>query len=277
VTNYNWNNSPGVAVGGGVYVVPGSTGAVLSQEQIYALLRTAGFSDSAAQRMLAIAGRESAGTYRSNILSDPSEAATDYSVGLFQNNYISTPIGQGRQAGWPDATGLASNPLAQAQAAFSLSSGGTNFSPWSTNAGLSAASLADAAQVAANTPESAWSSLVSQAQTVAGAGTPALGSSTQQDLGAGSQLVSAASGGGASSSSSSTSSSSSGGSQFTLVPGVSGPGFSWPGIKISTGFLWSAGFFILAGLLIIAGLVFAFRQQIESTAESAARGMATAA
>jgi hypothetical protein len=58
---------------------------------------------------------------------------------------------------------------------------------------------------------------------------------------------------------------------------VSGPGFSWPGIKISTGFLWSAGFFLLAGLLIIAGMVFAFRQQIESTAASAARGLATAA
>jgi hypothetical protein len=57
---------------------------------------------------------------------------------------------------------------------------------------------------------------------------------------------------------------------FTLVPGISQIG--WPGIKISTGFLWSAGFFILAGLLIIAGLVFAFRQQIEATAASAARG-----
>lgn len=72
---------------------------------------------------------------------------------------------------------------------------------------------------------------------------------------------------------STTTTSSSGGGQFTLVPGVQLPGGgTWPGIKISTGFLWAAGFFILAGLLIIAGLVFAFRKQIEGTVQSAVRG-----
>lgn len=105
---------------------------------------------------------------------------------------------------------------------------------------------------------------------------PSSGPPSQVDpgLAGGAALVSAAGGDGASSSTSS----SSGGSQFTLVPGVQLPGGgTWPGIKISTGFLWSAGFFLLAGLLIIAGLILAFRRQIESTAASAARGMAGAA
>jgi hypothetical protein len=104
-------------------------------------------------------------------------------------------------------------------------------------------------------------------------GTSGSVSTVDPSLASGAALVS-----GASSGSESPAASSAGGGQFTLVPAVSGPlGFDWPGIKISTGFLWSVGFFILAGLLIIAGLVFAFRQQIEATAASAAKGLATAA
>jgi hypothetical protein len=103
-------------------------------------------------------------------------------------------------------------------------------------------------------------------------GTDGSVSTVDPSLAAGAALVS-----GASSGSEATSASSAGGGQFTLVPAINGPGFTWPGIKISTGFLWASGFFILAGLLIIAGLVFAFRQQIETTAASAARGLATAA
>ena len=62
-----------------------------------------------------------------------------------------------------------------------------------------------------------------------------------------------------------TPTSSVGGGQFTLIPPLKGPGgLDWPGVKISTGFLWSTGFFILAGVLIIAGLILAFRRQIES-------------
>lgn len=97
-------------------------------------------------------------------------------------------------------------------------------------------------------------------------------STVDPSLAAGAAIVSGASSGGEP-----TPASSSGGGQFTLVPALNGPGFTWPGIKISTGFLWSAGFFILAGLLIIAGLILAFRRQIEATAASAARGMAGAA
>lgn len=102
-------------------------------------------------------------------------------------------------------------------------------------------------------------------------GTNGTVSTVDPGLASGAALVSGASSTGGEA----TPSSSSGGSQFTLVPPLNGPGgLSWPGIKISTGFLWATGFFILAGLLIIAGLVFAFRKQIEATAASAARGLA---
>lgn len=74
-----------------------------------------------------------------------------------------------------------------------------------------------------------------------------------------------------SSSSTTAAASSSGGGQFTLVPGVSGPGFNWPGIKISTGFLWSAGFFLLAGLLIVVGLLVYFHKQVEQVVGTVAK------
>lgn len=97
-------------------------------------------------------------------------------------------------------------------------------------------------------------------------------STVDPSLASGAQLVSAQS-----SSTTTAASSSTGGGQFTLVPGVSGPGFDWPGIKISTGFLWSAGFFLLAGLLIIVGLIVVFRKQIEQGITTVGKAAAVAA
>jgi hypothetical protein len=67
------------------------------------------------------------------------------------------------------------------------------------------------------------------------------------------------------------------GAGFTLIPAINGPGFSWPGIKIGTGWLWSIGFFILAGLLIIAGLIIVFRKQVEQAATKVGEAAAVAA
>lgn len=65
--------------------------------------------------------------------------------------------------------------------------------------------------------------------------------------------------------------------QFTLVPAVNGPGFSWPGIKIGTGWLWSIGFFLAAGLLIITGLLVYFHKQVEEAAGAVGKAAVAAA
>jgi hypothetical protein len=70
------------------------------------------------------------------------------------------------------------------------------------------------------------------------------------------------------------SSSSSGGSNtFQLVPGF-GP---WPGIKISSGFLWAALLFGGGILAIVVGLLIYFHKEIAETGAQVARAAAVAA
>lgn len=100
-----------------------------SPEQVYALLIQAGFSPAGATTMTAIAGAESG--YDDQNLGDVSlqNATWGPSVGLFQVRTQKAATGTG---GFRDATWLAASDLNQAKAAYSISSGGTNFGPWTT-------------------------------------------------------------------------------------------------------------------------------------------------
>lgn len=98
-----------------------------SPEQVYALCRQAGFSPQAAVIMTAIAGAESG--YDDANIGDVSlqNATWGPSVGLFQ---IRTQKNQSGTGGYRDASWLAQSDLNQAKAAYSISGGGANFSPW---------------------------------------------------------------------------------------------------------------------------------------------------
>lgn len=100
-----------------------------SPEQTYALLRQAGFNDAGATIMTAIAGPESG--YDDQNIGDVSLENATYgpSYGLFQirTEKAATGTGGNRDQAW-----LAASDLNQAKAAYAISSGGTNFAPWST-------------------------------------------------------------------------------------------------------------------------------------------------
>jgi hypothetical protein len=100
-----------------------------SPEQVYAVLIQAGFSPAAATTMTAIAGPESG--YNDQDVGDVSLENSTWgpSYGLFQIRTQKAATGTG---GVRDQTWLAASDLNQAKAAYSISSGGTNFSPWST-------------------------------------------------------------------------------------------------------------------------------------------------
>lgn len=117
-----------------------------SPEQTYALLRQAGFTDQGAIVMTAIAGPES--SYDDADLGDVSleDAEWGPSYGLFQIRTQKSATGTG---GNRDQTWLAASDLNQAKAAYSISSGGTNFSAWTTYKNGAYASYLSGAKAAA--------------------------------------------------------------------------------------------------------------------------------
>lgn len=103
-------------------------------------LYNAGFRGAALQRMAAIGMRESGG----NPSAHNGNAATgDDSWGWFQINYLGN-LKASRTAQFGAPQQLIASPQAQANAAWALSNGGTNFQPWTTNKGLPQAFLDDA-------------------------------------------------------------------------------------------------------------------------------------
>lgn len=96
--------------------------------QVYATLRQAGFDPAAATVMTAISGAESG--YDPSELGDTNleDATWGPSYGLFQ---VRTVKGQTGSGGDRDITRLAASDLNQAKAAYDISGGGTDFTPWS--------------------------------------------------------------------------------------------------------------------------------------------------
>jgi hypothetical protein len=106
-----------------------SSGAVLSNiENTAVVARLAGFTGKALVTIVAIAGCES-NWNPSAVNNNPSTG--DYSVGLFQINYFGSLLGP-RTAAYGSPSQLQSDPMAQAKAAYSVSGGGANFTPWTT-------------------------------------------------------------------------------------------------------------------------------------------------
>lgn len=110
--------------------------AILTPAQIYQFALQAGFSGQSAQTITAISLAESGGDPFAYNTSDPNGG----SFGLTQINGVNS-----------GASSALGNPLAALEQAFSLSSGGTNFSPWTTyNNGSYAQYLPQAATAAAS-------------------------------------------------------------------------------------------------------------------------------
>lgn len=114
--------------------------------QVYADLVAAGFSPSAAVTMTAIAGGESG--YDPASVGDIGKqtAAWGPSFGLFQIRTLKTETGKGTPR---DIQWLAASPANQARAAYLISSGGSNFTPWSVYTSGAWRSFAATAQSAA--------------------------------------------------------------------------------------------------------------------------------
>ena len=96
---------------------------------LYAELTAAGFDPQAATTLVAIAGAESG--YDDADLGDQALENTTWgpSFGLFQIRTVKGDTGTG---GDRDIAALAGNDQAQIQAAYDISKGGTDFSPWTT-------------------------------------------------------------------------------------------------------------------------------------------------
>ncbi len=103
--------------------------ATQSADQVYAELVAGGFSPSAATTMTAIAGAES--SFNDAAVGDVGLENNTWgpSYGLFQVRTLKgqTGTGQNRDINW-----LSANDMNQVQAAYQISHGGTDFTPWST-------------------------------------------------------------------------------------------------------------------------------------------------
>jgi hypothetical protein len=96
----------------------------ISDAQAYALLRAVGFSHEAAIIMTAVMHPESGGVIeaRADLPNGLPGYGPEDSIGLWQINTLAHPQ--------YDPEKLASDPMYAAKAAFEVSGGGTNFSPW---------------------------------------------------------------------------------------------------------------------------------------------------
>lgn len=101
----------------------------LPPTQVYADLRQVGFSPAAAVTETAIAGAESGwdDTAVGDVRLENNTWGPSY--GLFQVRTLKRQTGQGSDR---DLSWLAASDLNQAKAAYDISHGGTNFSPWTT-------------------------------------------------------------------------------------------------------------------------------------------------
>lgn len=126
---------PDQALPGSGATAPDFIGGVPSAmvQALYAV----GFRGDALSRMVAIGMRESGGTPSAH---NGNASTGDDSWGWFQINYLGS-LSASRTAAFGTPQNLISSPDNQAKAAWSLSNGGTNFQPWTTNAGLSQANL----------------------------------------------------------------------------------------------------------------------------------------
>jgi len=104
--------------------------------QLAQLAADAGFTGTALTTAVAVALAENGAALgpdpsisTTSINDDP--ATGDYSVGAWQVNYFGNLL-PSRTAAYGSPSFLQSNPQAQANAAYSISSGGTDFSPWTT-------------------------------------------------------------------------------------------------------------------------------------------------
>lgn len=102
--------------------------ATLSPAQLYALARNAGLSPAAATTATAVALAESGG--RSDAVGDVGlqDATWGPSVGPWQIRTLKAETG----TGGPRDINRLTDPAANAASMASISSGGTNFGPWST-------------------------------------------------------------------------------------------------------------------------------------------------
>lgn len=101
--------------------------AKLTPQQVYQLLTAAGFDPAAATTMTAIAGGESGWDTTSTGdlgLTNPSWGP---SYGLFQVRTLKGDTGRGTDR---DITWLSGSPANQAKAAYDISRGGRDFTPW---------------------------------------------------------------------------------------------------------------------------------------------------
>lgn len=114
-------------LGVGLGALGGCSGSPLSQQDVYALARNAGFSPDIARSMVAIAMRES--SLIPNCYAGSVAGSTEASYGLWQIN-MGGALGVARmlQFGLTDASQLL-DPATNAKAAYRLS-GGSNLSPW---------------------------------------------------------------------------------------------------------------------------------------------------
>jgi len=112
----------------GILGFAGCSGAPLSVQQVYNLARQAGFQPDTARSMVAIAMRES--NLIPNCIATGVAGSTEASYGLWQINMSgSLKVPRMAQFGLSDPSQLL-DPAVNASAAFSLSGGGSNLSPW---------------------------------------------------------------------------------------------------------------------------------------------------
>lgn len=135
-----------------------------SPDQVYALLRQAGFTEAGAVTMDAIAGAESG--YDDSQVGDRNlvDSIWGTSYGLFQIRTLKQQTGTG---GLRDIQTL-TDPRAQAHAAYVISKGGTDFSAWTTYTSGAYQKFLDGARALAGAgvlPSSASSSTSSSTST----------------------------------------------------------------------------------------------------------------
>jgi cell wall-associated NlpC family hydrolase len=129
-----------------------ATSRILTIDQIAAVAVQAGFRAEALITATAISCAEDTSHDPTVINNDPSTG--DYSVGLWQINYFGSLLASRTAQFGPPPT--LQDPLANAQAAYSLSGGGVNFNPWSTfKSGAYRQFLTIAAQSATNAQNAA--------------------------------------------------------------------------------------------------------------------------
>lgn len=103
----------------------------LTQGQVLQALMAGGFTEASARTLSGISGAETGGTYDPNVLGDLGlqNATWGPSVGVFQIRTLKAETGRGTAR---DIQWLQGSLPHQVAAAYEISAGGRNFTPWST-------------------------------------------------------------------------------------------------------------------------------------------------